>query len=476
MKKLILSVGAVLLAVALVLFFIIRKPSNGYLNVLPQDAKALLRLNLASLVNELGIDEKEARQLFEKWQMDALGVDLTQPSYGFVSRDGFFGMVIPVQKEAQLKKFLEQNGQEVENQRGFHWTAHESWLVCFDESKCLVMGPASTGEMGPLRNQMYALMSQRRHQVDALSKLDQVAGSVALLANLDVVPQVYSSFLHNLLPKDVDLSEVALCSGLTLDSRTLVLENKLLSENKNVLNNFQVLNELAHPIQGEMVRYRPESPFLFATANIEGEKLLELLRKDKKIRRTLLGLNMVVDADLMIRSMQGDVAFTMPRLSIQNPEFLFCGNLAKQDFLRNVESWKTGLANSFGVQFRVLRDHDFFLKAGSKSGYFGVRDKKLYLTTSQALADEAVRPATNPYLEQTLSSMQACKLFITLDVQQALQALAPFALMMGAQPQAYEAVDALERLELFSSDLSGFTLKVKTRKEIKDIISSLSEK
>lgn len=476
MKKLILGVGVVLLAFALVFFFIIRKPSKGYLNVLPQDAKALLRLNLFSLVKELGINEKEALQLLEKWEMGALGADFTQPSYGFVSKDGFFGMVIPVQKEGQLKKFLEQNGQEVENQRGYHWTAHESWLVCFDETKCLIMGPASTGEMGPLRNQMYALMSQKGHQVNALSKLDKMAGSVALFANLDVVPQINSSFLHNLLPKDVDLSEVALCSGLTLDSKTLVLENKLLSDNKNVLENFKSLNELAHPIQGDMVRYRPESPFLFATANVEGEKLLELLRKDKKIRRTLLGLNMVVDADMMIQSMQGDVAFTMPRLSLQNPEFLFCGNLVKQDFLRNVESWKTGLANSFGVQFRVLRDHDFFLKAGSKSGYFGVRDKKLYLTTSENMADEALRSATNPYLAQTLSSLKDCKLFVTLDIRQALQALAPFALMIGAQPQTYEAVDALERVELSSSDLSGFTLKVKTRKELKEIISSLSLK
>ena len=473
MKKLLLGIGVLLLAAMMAFFFILRKPHYDYLNVLPQDARALLRVNLSSMASELDLDSREAIQLLQNWQIDKSGVDFNLPSYGFVSREGFFGLVFPIAKDGQFKRFLEQNHREVENQRGYHWITLESWLACFDKSKCLIMGPASSGEMGPLRNQMHALMSQKEHKVEALSQLDRMSGSAAFFAHLDVVPQIYSSFISNLLPKDVDLNEVSLCSSLKVDSKALKLETKLLSENRQILDNFKTLNDMARPIQGDMIHFCPESPFFFATANVEGEKLLEILRKDKTIRRTMVGLNMVVDADMMIQSVKGDVAVTMPRFNLQKPEVFFCGNLQKQDFLQNVDSWKTGLAQSFGVEFRVLKDHDFSLGYGDKSGYFGVRKNKLYVATSQDVADEAFHSASNAYLEQNLSLIQDSKLYVTMDVRQALQALGPIAFTQEGQTQALEILNDLERIDLYSSDLSGFTLKVDTKQEIKDIISSL---
>ncbi|MBR4527025.1 MAG: hypothetical protein IKO71_00980, partial [Bacteroidaceae bacterium] len=69
--------------------------------------------------------------------------------------------------------------------------------------------------------------------------------------------------------------------------------------------------------------------------------------------------------------------------------------------------------------------------------------------------------------------IQESKLYVTMDVRQALQALGPIAFTQEGQTQAYEILNDLERIDLYSSDLSGFTLKVDTKQEIKDIISSL---
>jgi len=472
-KKLIWGIGLVLFAIALMLFFLLSRPSGSYLNVLPRDAKAVLRLDLSSLTKELGLSDKEVEQLLEKWEIDDTGADLTSPSYGFVSNNGFLGMVIPVDKSSQLEDFFEESGHEAEKQRGYKWVTLESWLLCFDNSKCLVMGPASMGDMGQLRNQMVAMMEQEEHEVKGKKYLDDIPGPIALYSELDVLPQAYSSFIINLLPKEVNLSEVGICSGLYVTSQALVMENKLITENKQVMSFLQTLNDMARPIRGDMIHYRPESPFLFATANLVGEKLLELLRQNKTIRTYLLGLNMMVDADMMIRSIDGDVSVTMPQFRLHDPEFLFSASLSNQDFLKNVDSWKTGLANSFGVDFRVLRDNDFYLQAAGEKGYFGVRDNKLYLTTSNTFAEEALRSASNEDLEKRIPSMQSCKLYVTMDVRKSRKEINPLGLMLLGMPYMNEFLNEVENLEISSSDFSDYKLTIETSQDIKDIIRSI---
>ncbi len=445
-KKLLLAIGLLMLVLLLLLFFLLTRPSGSYLNVLPRDAKAVLRLDLSSLTQELGLSDGEVKQLFEKWEIEDAGTDLTSPSYGFVSNNGFLGLVIPVNKASRLEDFFEKKGYESESQRGYKWVTLESWLVCFDKSKCLLMGPASMGDMGHLRNQMAALMEQEQHEVKAKNHVDEMPGPVALYADLDVIPQVYSSYISNILPKEVNLNEVGLCSSLSVATRSLVMDNRLISESQHVKSYLLTLNDMARPIQGDLIHYRPESPFLFVTANIVGEKLLDLLRQNQTIRTYLLGLNMMVDADMMIRSIDGDVSLTMSEFSLHHPECLFSATLSNQDFLKNVDSWKTGLANSFGAGFRVLRDHDFYLQAGGEKGYFGVRDNKLYLTTSNTLAEEALRTATNQDLGQRIPSMQSCKLYVSMDVRKSRQEVNPLGLLLLGLPHQNELLDEMERL------------------------------
>lgn len=454
------------IVVGLLIWFFGRSKSQA-VNAIPDDAKAVAELDLKELNRATGLDLGSILTQQSLSETAQTGLDLSLPAFGFISNQGHFGLVVAVKSKDRVKKVLEQTGTEVESQRGILWAAVRNWLVAFDSDKLLVMGPVAASDPGVLRNQMAALMKQKKTSTVMLDALEKRPGTLKLLSRMDVMPKAYAQTLKKWLPVDIDLSSVSAFISLEAQKKSFILSTELLSEDKQVLQSFAEADSLWRPIQGQLLDKGPGNPFLWATAGLRGDKLLSLLRKNPTIRTRLIALNMCVDADMMLRSIDGDVSLAIPSipLGLKMPNALLTATLANKDFLRNVDSWKSGLATEAGVRFQVLRDNDFHLSADDFSTFFGVRGNQLYVTSSSRLADQACQSNSNSRLNILASQMKGKVFFATLDASM----LGPLALLAGSKFGLLQLLGHVERLNLSATSSHQFALEVQCNRNLEEI-------
>ena len=133
----------------------------------------------------------------------------------------------------------------------------------------------------------------------------------------------------------------------------------------------------------------------WACVNVDGGSLLEMLRQNPVARTFLIGLNLGVDADLMIRSIKGDVAVTVPASALQNPgNVLVTAHLAEKDFLKEAAYWKESAARSGAWTFRDFGNDRFYWAANGVQAYFGVEGETLYVTPEEEMTGWVSGPET----------------------------------------------------------------------------------
>jgi hypothetical protein len=147
------------------------------------------------------------------------------------------------------------------------------------------------------------------------------------------------------------------------------------------------------------------------------------------------------------------------------PNALLTATLANNDFLRNVDSWKSGLATDAGVRFQVLQDNDFHLSAGDFNTFFGVRGNQLYVTSSSRLADQACQSNSNSGLRALESQMKGKVFFATLDASM----LGPLALLAGSKFGLLKLLGHVERLNLSATSSHQFALEVQCNRNLEEL-------
>lgn len=462
-----------LLIIAALLIWFFCRGRNDVAGIIPEDARAVAALDVKELSQTTGLEVDKLCSKLGVAEVGQSGLDFSAPVYGFVSRQGHFGIALSVKSKRRVKKALQQIGTDVESQRGLQWAMVKSWIVAFDSDRMLVMGPASSSEVGSLRGQMTALMNQKKVSSPTLNDLNKRSGTLKLISRMDVMPKAYVQMLKKWLPAGIDFNSVSAFAALDAQKTSFTLHTELLSEDKQVLNSFAQIDSLLRPIQGSLLDQGHSSPVLWVTAGLKGDRLLTLLRQNPTIRTHLIALNMCVDADMMLRSIDGDVSLSVPSISLgfKLPTALLTAKLSNKDFLHNVDSWKTGLATDAGVRFRVLRDNDFHLSAGNVNAFFGVRGDQLYITSDARLAEQACRPVSTPSLQGLLPQMKNQVFFATFDASAFMKSLGLLAQLLSSDSSILKAVNAIERINLSASNSHDITLEVQCNRDLADFIT-----
>ena len=453
MKKLAIIVTCLLLVGAAVWYFMMRRDGDAARDVLPKDASAAMVFEPSELVSELGINLKDILKVASIWG-DAEGtVDFSKPIYGFTIEDGVSGFSLNVDDSEKLLKLLTSFGLESEEKDGFWWVANKSYIACLDKDKLLVM-TASTPQQDALRGEMTELMTQSRQDVPALEKAQKKEGIVRASTAMSNIPKQYAMSL----PDDIDLSKAILNYALRIEKKALVYAAELESADN--------LSIPLAPIKGDLTSTGGEEPFAWLCVNMKGEELLPYLRKVDMLRSALLALNMCVDADMMIKAIDGDVMLAMPKLDISQtlPGIVFTATLRNTDFLKNADNWE---------QVGKLSANDFVMKQDGMDIFFGVRDSKLYISNSKELASKACQETNAADFQEAAKGKY---LSASLNLKQLFEAVAkrpsPTSIMLN-MPQIREAVGALDRISLNANSQQSFELSVETNKPVKDIYKNL---
>lgn len=432
-RKAIIGVGLLLVAAVAAWYVFLRRGSQSYTHALPADMKAVASVDMSRLARESGLDAARLQELvFADRSVDDTGLDFAEKIYAFVSPDDCFGVVAAVADAKQLRKTLDALHEEghceaVDEQRGFAWTTIEGqWLAAFDDDKLLVMGPAMGSALDELRNRMATYLRQDEAESGAatpmFSELGEQQGAVALVSQLGVLPASYSSMLRTGLPKEVDPQDVRMAASLEVAGNRLALHVALLSDHPEMQKLIREAETLFRPIQGDLATLAPPQALLWMGANVNGEKLLEELRKEPTLRTALIMLNMGIDVDLILKSIDGDLSVAVEALdgNLSVPTVL-TAQLARTDFLKNVDYWKRSLGPRSDVLFRDLGNNRFYFSMGAQGAYFGVKDKCLYVANDERLAASALVPQTASTVAPYRGEMKGCRWYLTVDLTQLWQ-------------------------------------------------------
>ncbi len=448
MKKLLIGVICLLLVGAAAYWFFHRDNDKAR-DVMPADATSAMVFEPAELVSELGLNLKDVLKLLSAWG-DAEGtIDFTKPVYGFTTENGTSGFALNVDDSEKLQKLLTTFGMPGEEEDGYWWITNKNYIGLFDKEKMLVVN-AMRPQQEALRDEMLKLMKQSRQDVPALEKAPKNKGIVRASTTLNDIPKQFTGSL----PADIDLSKAILNYALRIDKKALVYSAKL--------EGGEDLSLPLSPIKGNLFAASGEEPFAWLCINMKGEELLTLLRKIDGLRSALLALNMCIDADMMIKAIDGDVMLAMPKLDINKdiPGIIFTATLNNTDFLNDADSWR---------QVARRGANDFVMNQDGKDFFFGVHDGKLYITDSKELADKAsVGASEAPSYETAKGKYLSASLNLGKLYEAVSRGISPTAMVLS-MPQIREVVGALDRISLNADSQESFELSVETNKPVKEI-------
>lgn len=452
MKKLIIGIIALLL-VGVAAYWIFFRDNDKARDVLPEDATAAMMFEPAELVSELGLNLKDIYNLASAFGDVEGTVDFKKPVYGFTTESGQSGFALNVEDAEKLLKLITTFGFASEEKDGLKWIANDKLIGCLDEDKLLVMN-ALLPQQDELREEMVKLMTQKRQDVPTLDKAKEQKGVFLASTALSNVPKQYAASL----PAGTDLSNTFFNCGLRIEKKALVYGAKL--------DGIENLSLPLSPIKGSLSGAVSEEPFAWVCVNMKGEELLPYLRKVDQLRTALLGLNMCVDADMMIKAIDGDVMIAMPKLdmNLSAPNIILTATLNNTDFLKNADNWE--MVSKRGAS-------DFVMSQDGLNVFFGVRDNKLYISNSEQLAKNAFQNGSASNFQSTAKGKY---MSASVNVGQLLQAvskgLSSTAIMLNI-PQVRDAVDAIDRVSLNANTQQSFELSVETNKPVKDVYKNL---
>ncbi len=88
-----------------------------------------------------------------------------------------------------------------------------------------------------------------------------------------------------------------------------------------------------------------------ATPHFSGATLIDVLRSNPSTRTMLLAAGMMFDAEMVIKSIEGEVDITVRQKGEDDYSLTFEADVNNTDFMQNVEDWNGGLSEEWGLSF-----------------------------------------------------------------------------------------------------------------------------
>lgn len=448
MKKLILPLVALLLFAAAATWYFLRR-TNSARDVIPSDAIAVAEFEPFELIRTYGLSVTD----IPKMTADGYGIDFTRPIYAFITKNGLMCVTLNVTDGKAFTEFVRLYwGFASEEERGMLWLSSKSSTGYLADGKAIIAGPLSFAEQDAVKPQLAALLRQSRQDVPLLDDLEKQQGVLRIAAPVGSL-LVQSFSRQQLSESGVKLSpDAMLFAALRFGSQDVTLSASISGLDKELTSVFR-------PVGGSIDGLQASFPFLRACTNISGEKLLQLLRRIPRLRTMLLALNMVIDADMMLCSVDGDVTLTLsPCKRPMQSDYLLTAELSNTDFLAHADDWKTGIAS--GVQFVDRGNNDYLIIYNGKSIFFGLRDGRLYITSNpqlnlQTILPEELEAERGSYLRAYLDASR------TLDFFGVPHGILPF------------IAGWLDRLTFSVTSADSMELQLTTRLPIEDILNKI---
>lgn len=365
---------------------------KDYVNVIPKDSKALVAVDVQGLMSLSGKADKYAiLNLLKVDDVNDCGIDISSKVYLFETAEGNIGLSANVVDEDEVNGWLDKLAkdglcQPLPKYKDYRFAViKDSWVVGVSSGAVVILGPALPTQHVEISRQIAKYFEQDENEgingTKMFTRIDSVDSPLAVVARADALPENFVAPLTIGTSKDVDNSQVFVAASLeSVSDGCIVVNGETFSFNKNVDNELKKARDVFRPIGGKYLDCMSKQSALGAFLNVDGKRFIELLHSNKTFMALLAGMNMAIDMDNIIKSVDGDMAVVLKNSVGDNPAFLLGAQLGSKAFLEDVDYWKQSCpagtrivdsgknayrysGNGFSMHFGVSDDMQFY--AGS---------------------------------------------------------------------------------------------------------------
>lgn len=394
-----------LFLVGILLMCFLTSCSGGVEESIPSASQIVFKVNLDEVGDKGDIDQKKISKEIQDFidqptpqKLQALmqhplllASVLEKEAYGFTT-DDYIGIAAAVRSKSMLKDMIEAFRKqglatEPKSQGGYDWTVYKKqWIIGYDGSRFLMMGPCLEGAQPALKQNMLALLHQRKDDSfaanPAFDKLSEKDGDLAVYAPLANLPDMIGGQFALGVPESVDPADVQVFLNVKFEKGKIHVEGESTSSKADIAKQMDEQSKQLPKIKGSFLKQIPEQFLIWGSIGLNGERSLQSLKKNRTISDFLLAMNTGVDADMIMKSIKGDAAFCVPYLNKKGDvAFLFNADLARKDFLKDVDYWKKSVAGvGKGSRMTDAGKDSYNLVMPDFNGRFGVDKMTFYAT------------------------------------------------------------------------------------------------
>ena len=469
MKKYIFLILAIVAVVAIGGYYFLFGKKDVCKDVIPEDAKAVMVLDSKQLVKQMGIGISDIVDFLKSDKKEDIGIDLLSPMYGFLSNESYLCAVIALSDADDFEEAFKEKGISVESQRGFKWAYNKEMIVCFNDDKALLLGPITQTESHNMRPRMVEWMSQSSSKSPILSSALKQDGALCLSSKMSVLPGTYMQSALQYLNNPFDLDKVFLNAELSIREKSLLLSASVESDEDDIKGLVTKHKDILRPIQASQLRSSTNDPLLWVGFNTKGASLLEELRKNSVLRLFLVGINLCVDADMMLKAVDGNVCFELNDILSNKADFTLKAQVTNQDFLENANELNTGfLGNSYS--FKSIDKNNYILQGVGNTTYFGVKDNLAYISSNQSVTNNEKSNTSDNFVTNNKSQIDGKVIYASVNMNK-LARLPMIQNMMNDDSRKLNAFfDKMDRFNVSATDYLHYDVELTTKEDISDFI------
>ena len=408
------------MALAGLMFLAACSPKTEYIHALPKDASVVVALDLDEMAQKSGLASAEGQTVINKLkgflkgglQGDAAqlaeriidspsesGLALDEKVYLFATPHAqAFAVLAKVADESKVESMLEMLQKEsiatsLKEESECRWAKIGNAVCGFNNGTFLLVQPAK-GDADGMKNSLFSWMRQQEGEgyaaLPEFVRLKEDGNDIASALNLTVVPYELTTTLRMGLSADIRLEDIKYLLTANFEQGKVVVRSESLIQNAKIQGFFDAMNEVTQPIKGKLLDCYQGNTMLWAGGHIQGKELYNMLCQNPAIKRMLDNPLLPVDVEYIFSSIDGD--FAIGNASVLTGKYLLYADVTNNDFLKTFEDLRPLLALTGGqITLDKWGESEYLMRTYYGNFWFGVKNKRLYVTNNQTWAEEAGR-------------------------------------------------------------------------------------
>ena len=408
----------------LIVFMAACSKKAEYIHVIPADASAVASVNLNTLADKAGLNDKENEGMKQK-MMEALksgmnaaafqqlekimkdpsqsGIDIKDPVFVFTSKTFITpAMVAKVSNIDDLRAYLDLMAKEgicqpIAEEDGYSFTTlQKNSLLVFNENAAVLTEAYGTSQMDVAKQTISTLLKQTEENSimknSGFKKMQNQKGDINFFASMDAVPKIYSQQISMGLSSQLDLSEVMAVGNLNFEKGKIALQIETYSDNAETDALLKKQAQAVKKLNTTFLQNFPESTLAFLNIGVNGAAFYDLLLNNEEFRRNV-SLAKAEEVKSLFASFDGDISIGLINVTMNSaPTFAAYADAKNGNALKALYDKKKELKLRRNEDIIQLGENEYVYKSNTNNVFFGIRNKQMYATNDELLYKNISKP------------------------------------------------------------------------------------